>query len=986
MSTAQKDVVSLFFSNVIDRAGSIPLEIEKLYTSAKSLRPDEAMMKFEEVMVLENVYLEVLRFVGNHTKYQYASVKGIWFLKSLKQMIKLRLTMRDFTPAYVLYSRLLFSLASPLLEEIPKATLERSIEQIFECISSLYIGNGELRGKSSVIKAFAYRVYEVSIETFHPVTGNTQCRNQKLWFKSQLKLGEVLFELKEVQGLEAIIPRLAQYYFKENKHSSEDQLHAEILKMQLYFLKKETSRFAISSYESMKTCKLWGGLEPFTLARVHETAGEIYLDTPLNYHKPYAAFLSALEQYRICGSSDDIRCLKFLFVIKMLEGSHKSPLEKDRKQHLKLPKDEPQISNLVQLFDSFKREHMAAFDLSFNLVNETAIEKYLLQIQEKLRENILFKQLPFNSTVSITTLSNKLNGLEESAVIAMINTMIFDSRVRGKIDLITNEYVGSRCLQQNHSIISTVPNPARPKLNFVQKPVPKPLPPYSSNFFFSNPVQLSLSHGQFHSHIAKSDHEIQICHRSSVDCDLTEETLDRRSFNYQIFSLKQSAIKLIIEARERYPLFARHVDITSVDNLDQLLETFLSKHQEFKKRKVFSLIDIGYHYTKPECVSSIRRTGLRCSERGVFGPGVYTASNPTAFASKSKNVGLILLRLQGEKGRFGERKDKNRIFDTIIGNKNRGDPFGDIHDMHTEFVIQTPAQCVPIVIFDAPLGNATGTECIEYIQHSLQDLMDNSLNVPESQHMVEIQRCLPFSIFSKIRDRKKKDNVDRCSEHLLYHYFAPYRMGVVALYIPKFKYDESLECAICLQELGSDSHTLRSLSCSHIYHEECIQSSLEHSPCCPRCRKWVKEPQGKSPSGKMYIFIHESRCSGYTVNTIVIHYRMNAGIQKPYHPNPNVHHDGKNVKAYLPNNAEGKKLLKRLKYAFEHGLTFTVGTSITTGHKNQCSWASIHHKTSLDGGTAKHGYPDPSYFFNCNDELDRLGVPPADDLPYDFNF
>lgn len=79
-------------------------------------------------------------------------------------------------------------------------------------------------------------------------------------------------------------------------------------------------------------------------------------------------------------------------------------------------------------------------------------------------------------------------------------------------------------------------------------------------------------------------------------------------------------------------------------------------------------------------------------------------------------------------------------------------------------------------------------------------------------------------------------------------------------------------------------------------------------------------------------------------------------------------------------NTDEQALLKRLKYAFLHGLTFNVGTSLTTGLKNQCTWASIHHKTSPSGGIQAHGFPDPDYFKNCNAELDGLGVPPAHSL------
>ena len=72
-------------------------------------------------------------------------------------------------------------------------------------------------------------------------------------------------------------------------------------------------------------------------------------------------------------------------------------------------------------------------------------------------------------------------------------------------------------------------------------------------------------------------------------------------------------------------------------------------------------------------------------------------------------------------------------------------------------------------------------------------------------------------------------------------------------------------------------------------------------------------------------------------------------------------------------NDEGRKLLERLKYAFSRGLTFVVGTSMPTGATNVVTWATIHHKTSPNSGP--HGFPDPSYFANCNSELDNAGVP-----------
>lgn len=105
-----------------------------------------------------------------------------------------------------------------------------------------------------------------------------------------------------------------------------------------------------------------------------------------------------------------------------------------------------------------------------------------------------------------------------------------------------------------------------------------------------------------------------------------------------------------------------------------------------------------------------------------------------------------------------------------------------------------------------------------------------------------------------------------------------------------------------------------------------------------------------------------------------------SGTQLSYHESPGERHAGKTVKAYLPDNNDGRTLLKRLKYAFMHGLTFEVGTSVSTGRTNVVTWGSIHHKTSAHGGLMRHGWPDENYFANVCSELNGLGVPPADAL------
>ncbi len=59
--------------------------------------------------------------------------------------------------------------------------------------------------------------------------------------------------------------------------------------------------------------------------------------------------------------------------------------------------------------------------------------------------------------------------------------------------------------------------------------------------------------------------------------------------------------------------------------------------------------------------------------------------------------------------------------------------------------------------------------------------------------------------------------------------------------------------------------------------------------------------------------------------------------------------------------------------AWERKLTFTIGTSVTTGASDTVVWNEIHHKTSPSNHSG-HGYPDPAYLDNVLMELASQGV------------
>ena len=185
-------------------------------------------------------------------------------------------------------------------------------------------------------------------------------------------------------------------------------------------------------------------------------------------------------------------------------------------------------------------------------------------------------------------------------------------------------------------------------------------------------------------------------------------------------------------------------------------------------------------------------------------------------------------------------------------------------------------------------------------------------------------------------------------------------------------------CVICLDTIQTG---LRIKDCGHVFHTHCIRGSLSHGRKCPVCRKPVGgTPEGRCPSGTLRIHLTTNDCPGFThCKAIQLDYSIPSGKQSSYHEKPGQPFTGDTRTAYLPNNEDRRRLLHRLKFSFVHGLTFTVGMSLTSGLKDVVTWTSIHHKTSLHGG--QHGFPDDTYMTRCNQTLDALGVPPCDIAP-----
>jgi deltex-like protein len=420
----------------------------------------------------------------------------------------------------------------------------------------------------------------------------------------------------------------------------------------------------------------------------------------------------------------------------------------------------------------------------------------------------------------------------------------------------------------------------------------------------------------------------------------------------------------------------------------QLVQLFLLrlKWKEEDRPVQFS---VGYHCTLPSALPEIRKFGLRTKEdrqamrvtenffAAVLGDGVYSGNDPTTFYNfrPGATAGLMIIRLMA---RVGSDRDSPRYgpgsVDTIWHpNKGR-----DI------VVLRHSAQCAALIEFQGEMTTPERKLQLLRLQNCFEGLLDRLL-IEEREKDFDVlappvteTEPLPIRVISFYLEQKMRCQ-SICFE---VHYVAPQTLSVlddresILEAVPSSVADIDDECVICMDKLRNDGPDLllKLKGCGHIFHKECAHMVLDRYSVCPTCRFLFKQPRGLSPSGSMKVtFDPTVTCAGSDAGTIIIQYEMVWGVQKSYHPNPSKCHQGSVRTAYVPDSELGRRLLQRLVYAFLRGLTFAVGASLTTGNDNAITWASIHHKTSKTAGP--HGFPDPSFFVNCNGELDAAGVP-----------
>jgi len=462
---------SFDYTDEEEEPDDVDVALENAYYNAKQCRDsgemEEAIDGFEEVVRMETEALsgdndedgsedEEMEEDGGGKKKTY----GPWSYKAIKQLVKLHLKNGDGIKMMEQYERML-----GVVGFVSPNAVEKGVNGMLERVSSLYQVNGGGGGTAAAAtsgaggntdpQVWARNVYDATLRVFHPKTGSSP--NERLWFKTNLKYGQLLYEMNETAKLQLVIKDLLRSSGEKqggadgagggsaegesaggsnSNNSSGASTHLmeiSALQIQLYSRQKDTKKLREVFQRAMR---VQGGIpHPRTLALIQELGGKMHM-TNREFDSASKTFFQAFKSYDEAGDPARLRCLKYLVMASMLHASKINPFDS---QEARPYKDDPEIVAMTNLVAAFHNNEIKDFEgiLQRNegkIMDDEFVREHVSDLLRTIRTQVLRKVIGPYTRISVSAIARELNYIPVSDVESLLVSLILDGKLDGRID------------------------------------------------------------------------------------------------------------------------------------------------------------------------------------------------------------------------------------------------------------------------------------------------------------------------------------------------------------------------------------------------------------------------------------------------------------------------------------------------------------------------------------------------------------------------
>lgn len=383
------------------------VDLENQYYNSKALKEDEplaALTSFQKVLELEG---------GD---------KGEWGFKALKQMIKINFKLGNFTEMMSRYKQLLTYIKSA----VTRNHSEKSINSILDYIST--------SRNCSLQMELLQDFYETTLEALK------DAKNDRLWFKTNTKLGKLYYDRGDFNKLAKILKQLHQSCQtdegEDDLKKGTQLLEIYALEIQMYTAQKNNKKLKALYEQSLHIKSAIP--HPLIMGVIRECGGKMHLREG-EFEKAHTDFFEAFKNYDESGSPRRTTCLKYLVLANMLMKSGINPFDS---QEAKPYKNDPEILAMTNLVMAYQNNDINEFESILkhnrnNIMDDPFIREHIEDLLRNIRTQVLIKLIGPYTRIHIPFISKELN-IDEKEVENLLVTCILDNTISGRIDQVNS--------------------------------------------------------------------------------------------------------------------------------------------------------------------------------------------------------------------------------------------------------------------------------------------------------------------------------------------------------------------------------------------------------------------------------------------------------------------------------------------------------------------------------------------------------------------
>lgn len=387
-----------------DDSSQPDVDLENQYYNSKSLKEDDpkaALHSFQKVLDLEG------------------GQKGDYGFKALKQMVKINFWLQQYDEMMSRYKQLLTYIRTAVTRNYS----EKSINSILDYIST--------SKQMKLLQEF----YEVTLDALR------DAKNDRLWFKTNTKLGKLYLDREEFHKLSKILRQLHQSCQKDD--GSDDLrkgtqlLEIYALEIQMHTLQKNNKELK-KLYEASLQIKS-AIAHPLIMGVIRECGGKMHLREG-EYNNAHTDFFEAFKNYDESGSPRRTTCLKYLVLASMLMQSEATKvINVLDSQEAKPYKDDPEIIALTNLVAAYQAHDIASFESIVggphkeSIMKDTFIKEHIEHLLLNIRRQVLIRLIRPYTRITIDFISKELN-IPSNEVESLLVSCILDNTIQGRID------------------------------------------------------------------------------------------------------------------------------------------------------------------------------------------------------------------------------------------------------------------------------------------------------------------------------------------------------------------------------------------------------------------------------------------------------------------------------------------------------------------------------------------------------------------------